>query len=29
VGDINSSTSVKIKGVDVLEEAVRLAIAFG
>jgi hypothetical protein len=28
-GDINSSTSVKIKGVDVLEEAVRLAIAFG
>ena len=29
MGDINSSTSVKIKGVDVLEEAVRLAIAFG
>jgi len=29
VGDINSSTSVKIKGIDVLEEAVRLAIAFG
>jgi hypothetical protein len=29
IGDINSSTSVKIKGVDVLEEAVRLAIAFG
>ena len=29
VGDINSSTSVKIKGVDVLEEAVRLAIALG
>ena len=28
-GDINSSTSVKIKGVDVLEEAVRLAIALG
>jgi hypothetical protein len=28
-GDINSSTSVKIQGVDVLEEAVRLAIAFG
>jgi hypothetical protein len=28
-GDINSSTSVKIKGVDVLEEALRLAIAFG
>ena len=29
IGDINSSTSVKIKGIDVLEEAVRLAIAFG
>ena len=29
IGDINSSTSVKIKGVDVLEEAVRLAIALG
>ena len=29
VGDINTSTSVKVKGVDVLEEAVRLAIAFG
>ena len=29
VGDINSSTSVKIKGVDVLEEALRLSIAFG
>ncbi len=28
-GDINSSTSVKIKGIDVLEEAVRLAIALG
>ena len=29
IGDINSSTSVKIKGVDVLEEALRLAIALG
>jgi hypothetical protein len=29
VGDINSSSSVKIKGVDVLEEALRLSIAFG
>ena len=29
IGDINSSTSVKIKGIDVLEEAVRLAIALG
>jgi hypothetical protein len=28
-GDINSSTSVKIQGVDVLEESVRLAIALG
>ena len=29
VGDINSSTSLKIKGVDVLEEATRLAIILG
>jgi hypothetical protein len=29
IGDINSSTSVKIKGVDVLEEALRLSIALG
>lgn len=28
-GDINSSTSVKINGVDVLDEAVQLAIALG
>ena len=28
-GDINSSTSVRIQGVDVLEESVRLAIALG
>jgi hypothetical protein len=29
IGDINSSTSVRVKGVDVLEESVRLAIALG
>jgi hypothetical protein len=29
VGDINTSTSLKIKGVDVLEEAIRLAIILG
>lgn len=29
VGDINSSTSLKVKGVDVFDESVRLAIALG
>ena len=29
VGDINSSTAVRTKGIDILEEAVRLAIALG
>ena len=27
VGDINSSTTVRAKGIDILEEAMRLAIA--
>ena len=29
IGDINSSTSVKVKGVDILDESVRFAIALG
>jgi hypothetical protein len=29
VGDINSSTAVRTKGIDILEEAMRLAIALG
>ena len=29
VGDINSSTALRVDGVNVLDEAVRLAIAFG
>jgi len=28
-GDINSSTALKVGGVNVLDEAVRLAIALG
>ena len=28
-GDINSSTSVRLRGVDLHDESVRLAIAFG
>ena len=29
IGDINSSTSVKVKGVDILDESVRFAFALG
>jgi hypothetical protein len=29
VGDINSSTAIKVKGVNILDEALRLSIAFG
>ncbi len=29
VGDINSSTAIKVGGNNILDEAVRLAIAFG
>jgi hypothetical protein len=28
-GDINSSTVVRVKGVNILDEALRLSIAFG
>ena len=29
VGDINSSTALKVGGVNILDEALRLSIAFG